>query len=221
MIKGFNEEDAGAHGIDAVILDLGGVIVPLDYGRTYRLFQERFEGVSSDTFCGGRSQDDVFNRYETGQMDSEEFRLSFRDPAGAPADPDWFTAAWNAMILSLPLERVEWLRRLRERTRLFLYSNINAIHYEHLNRLYSNLAPGLFSDLFERAYFSHLFGLRKPDPAGFQRIILENGLKPSQTLFVDDGLHHVEGARLTGLRGEHLKPDETIEQLLRRMGLME
>ena len=125
------------------------------------------------------------------------------------------------MILSLPPERIGWLRRLGGRTRLFLYSNINAIHYEYLNHLYGALAQGSFSDLFEKAYYSHLFGIRKPDPGGFLRIIAENGLTPSRTLFVDDGLHHIEGARTAGLRGEHLMPPETVEQLIRRMGVMD
>ena len=212
---------SGKVGIDAVILNLGGVIVPLDYGRTFRRFASRFEGISPETFCGGRLQEEVFNLYETGKVDSEEFRLSFRDREGNPADPEWFTEAWNAMILSLPPERIEWLRRLGGRTRLFLYSNINAIHYECLNRLYASFAPGTFSELFEKAYYSHLFGFRKPDPQGFQRILVENGLEPARTLFVDDGLHHVEGARLSGIRAEHLEPHETIEQLIRRLGVME
>ncbi len=220
MIKDFNDGISHDVGIDAVILDLGGVIVPLDYSRTQRLFAERFVGVSSETFCGGKFQDEVFNRYETGGMDSEDFRMSFRDRFGHPADSVWFRDAWNSMILSLPPERIEWLRRLRSRTRLFLYSNINAIHFDYLNRLYSELAPGCFSDLFEKAYFSHIFGTRKPDPVGFLTIIQENGLMPSRTLFVDDGLHHVEGARVAGLRGEHLKPPETIEELIRRIGVM-
>jgi FMN phosphatase YigB (HAD superfamily) len=206
---------------DAIILDLGGVIVPLDYGLTQRLFEERFVGISSETFCGGRNQDKVFNLFETGEMDAEEFRLAFRDRAGNPADPVWFRDAWNAMILSLPPERVEWLRRLGDRTRLFLYSNINALHFDYLNHLYEGLAQGSFSDLFEKAYYSHLFGMRKPHPEGFRRIIAENGLTSSRTLFVDDGLHHVEGARTAGLRAEHLKSPEKIEQLIRRIGVME
>ena len=221
MIEDFKEGSSFKPGIDAVILDLGGVIVPLDYERTRRLFAGRFAGISSETFCGGRSQDEVFNRYETGRIDSEEFRSAFRDASGNPADAVWFRDAWNAMILSLPPERIGWLRRLGGRTRLFLYSNINAIHLECLNRLYSDLAPGAFSDLFEKAYYSHLFGTRKPDPDGFLKIILENGLEPSRTLFVDDGLHHVEGARSAGLRAEHLKPSETVEELIRRIGLMD
>ncbi len=207
--------------IEAVILDLGGVIVPLDYGRTYSLFAGRFEGVSVETFCGGRTQDEVYNRFEVGSIDSEGFRLAFRDRSGVAADPVWFRDAWNAMILGLPPERIEWLKRLSGRTRLFLYSNINAIHYEHLNHLYASFATGSFSDLFEKAYFSHLFGFRKPDPTGFRRIMEENGLDPSSTLFVDDGLHHVESARSMGIRSECLVAPETIEQLMVRLGLMD
>ena len=86
------------------------------------------------------------------------------------------------------------MKELKSRYRLFLFSNTNAIHYEKFSEIYRKLFAGELEDLFEKAYFSHALGHRKPDTSGFELIIRENGLDPKQTLFVDDALINVEGA---------------------------
>ncbi len=55
--------------------------------------------------------------------------------------------------------------------------------------------------------------LRKPDKSSFEYIIRENQLDPSTTLFVDDALVNIEGARAAGLVGHHLVPGTTILDL--------
>jgi putative hydrolase of the HAD superfamily len=59
--------------------------------------------------------------------------------------------------------------------------------------------PGL-EPLFEKVYFSHTMGLRKPNVASFLQIINENGLIPEETLFLDDTAGHLEGAKAAGLK---------------------
>ena len=73
---------------------------------------------------------------------------------------------------------------------------------------------GELEDLFEKAYFSHSMGHRKPDTSGFELIIRENGLDPKQTLFVDDAFINVEGAIKTGLKGLYLPPGFFITDIL-------
>ncbi|HEY4967860.1 MAG TPA: HAD-IA family hydrolase, partial [Puia sp.] len=68
--------------------------------------------------------------------------------------------------------------------------------------------------LFEKAYYSHSLGQRKPDTAGFEQIIKENGLDPKHTLFVDDALMNVEGAIRAGLKGLYLPPGIFITDIL-------
>ncbi len=48
----------------------------------------------------------------------------------------------------------------------------------------------------------------------FLRVIEENGLDPGATLFIDDTLQHIEGAARLGIRTHHLKPGESLENIL-------
>ena len=114
--------------------------------------------------------------------------------------------AWNALLLRFPPERIELLRSLKSKYRLFLFSNTNAIHYDKFSEIFRRAFGSSLEDLFEKAYYSHSLGHRKPDRTGFDLIIQENGLDLKQTLFVDDALINVEGAIKAGLKGLYLPP---------------
>ena len=86
--------------------------------------------------------------------------------------------AWNALLLDFPQERIELLRNLKEKYRLFLLSNTNLIHYRKFQQQIYLQTGGYLEDLFEKTYYSHTVGLSKPDVAIFQLVINENKLEP-------------------------------------------
>ena len=69
-------------------------------------------------------------------------------------------------------------------------------------------------ELFEKRWFSHQIGLDKPDPEIFRHVLNDGGLKPEETLFIDDTLVHVEAARSVGINAWHLHPGTDICELL-------
>lgn len=118
------------------------------------------------------------------------------------------------MLLDLPEERLALLKQLKKEYRIFLFSNTNAIHLEAISNICQK--HHAFSNLdhyFEKAYYSHLFGQRKPNPKAFQTILQENQLIANQTLFIDDSLQHVTGAKAIGLQTIYLEKDKTILDL--------
>ena len=161
-----------------------------------------------------------FSDHEAGRISDEEFlkeikKLLTGENSGAAeiSDQDVIDA-WNALLLEFPPERIALLKELKSRYRLFLFSNTNAIHYNKFRQIYHNSFSGELEDLFEKAYFSHSLGHRKPDAGGFELIIKENGLDPKQTLFVDDAFINVEGALKAGLKGLYLPPGFFITDIL-------
>ena len=65
-------------------------------------------------------------------------------------------------------------------------------------------------------YYSCAIGLRKPELEIFQRVINDNGLKPSETLYIDDSIQHVEGAARVGLISVQYNPSESLEGFIQR-----
>ena len=68
--------------------------------------------------------------------------------------------------------------------------------------------------VFERAYFSCELKMRKPDPAIFKYIIEKHNLNPSETLFVDDCLKHIDSAKSVGLQTCFMPAENDISELI-------
>ncbi len=108
----------------------------------------------------------------------------------------------------------DFLRDLGRKYRIFLFSNTNGIHLDAFTKLYhTNFNGGSLDDLFEKAYYSHRMGLRKPDLESFRYIINDCNLVAAETIFIDDAEVNVKGAIEAGLKGYHLKNGEAIRDI--------
>jgi putative hydrolase of the HAD superfamily len=65
---------------------------------------------------------------------------------------------------------------------------------------------------FERIYYSHLVGKRKPNSDIFEQVLNENTLKPEETLFIDDSPQHLETAKKLGIKTYLMTYPDTIQQ---------
>lgn len=201
--------------INSIIFDLGGVIVNLDYGLTIQAFSE-LAGYDITQEYSQQSQADVFSLFEVGSITVAEFRQGLRRLLRFEASDDAIDHAWSALILDFPPERVELVRQIGQQRRIFLLSNINELHLETSDRKFTEAMGtdiGTLADQFERAYYSHLVGDRKPNTSIFQRVIDENQLDPAKTLFLDDTDHNLVGAAQVGLQTAHVTQKNPIESL--------
>ena len=201
--------------IDNIIFDLGGVIVDLDYGLTIRALSA-LAGHDISQQYSQQSQADIFSKFEVGAITAAEFRQGLAQLFGFEASDDAIDQAWSALILDFPPERVELIRQVGQRKRIFLLSNINELHLATSDRKFAEAMDtniGTLADQFERAYYSHFVRYRKPNVSIFQRVIDENQLDPTKTLFLDDTAHNLVGAQQVGLRTIHVNQTHPIERL--------
>lgn len=199
------------NGIKNIIFDLGGVIINLDNRRTEEAFTALGVKNFRDYFGHGFAAS-FFRDYEVGKISDQEFIESIRRLAGLSQVPDQaIIDSWNALLLDFPAERILLLKELRKTYRLFLFSNTNALHLAALREIWAgSFGGGSLDDHFEKTYYSHLMGMRKPNPEPFGLILKENDLNGEETLFVDDAIVNVEGAEQAGLKGLFLRPGITL-----------
>jgi HAD superfamily hydrolase (TIGR01509 family) len=196
-----------------IIFDLGGVIMDIDVKQTLHAFTKL--GIKNvENYFGHGFAASFFSDHEAGRLSDEDFLKEIKKLITGEASDEDVINAWNALLLRFPPERINLLKELKSRYRIFLFSNTNAIHYDKFSEIYRDTFSGELEDLFEKAYFSHSLGHRKPDPTGFELIIEENKLDPKKTLFVDDAFINVEGAIKTGLKGLYLPPGFYITDIL-------
>ncbi|MCC6288054.1 MAG: HAD family phosphatase [Chitinophagaceae bacterium] len=196
--------------VDNIIFDLGGVLLTLNMPAAEQKFMALGVKNYNELFRSGNVSS-FFKDYEVGAIDNAAFLNSLRALSGLPLSDDELTDAWNAMLGVFPKERIDLLHKLKSKYRLFLFSNTNAIHRDKFYKIYSDSFNNAnFDDHFEKAYYSQVLGMRKPDVESYKYIIGEQGLNASRTLFIDDSALNIEGAKAAGLQSVHITPGTTI-----------
>jgi len=207
--------------IKNIIFDYGNVIFNIDFTRVQAAWKKL--GIdNTDEFYGHRQQDPVFNLLERGEISDPVFRDCIRELTNKPDLTDeQINNAWNAIFVGIPEGNHELLLKLKTKYRTFLLSNINSIHYDYVHD-YLKKEFGVESNdqFFEKVYYSHLTGKRKPEAAIFEQVLHENNLNPAETLFIDDSPQHLETAKKLGLQTYLMTAPDTIQQFFERGGIV-
>ena len=199
--------------IKNIIFDLGGVLLNLDFNRTYDALRNLGIDKPEEIIRLGHGSV-ILRAHESGKITDEEFVQSLKKLSPVPVNDSDIINAWNMLLLDFPKDRIEWLRGLKKKYRLFLFSNTNGIHVAHFRKMYSDAyGNAVFDDHFEKAYYSHIAGLIKPDLEAFHLVVRENNLAPEETLFIDDTLANVEAARQAGLKALQVVAGTTVLDL--------
>lgn len=194
---------------EAIIFDLGGVLINLDYQLTIDAFK-KLGGTEFDLTYSQAAQNSVFDDYETGKISTQHFINKLKDSLPASITPNQIVAAWNAMILNFPLEKIALLEKLSNQKRIFLLSNTNDIHIQKVAREFTKVSDKKLNDYFEKVYLSHEIHQRKPYQETFEFVCKDAGIDPLKTLFIDDSEQHILGAQQIGLSTLHLTPDKNL-----------
>ncbi len=199
-------------GIKHIIFDLGGVLINIDYQLTENAFMEA--GIENfPELYSQLKQSDLFDKWEMGKLSREEFVIALQKISEIPITETQIVNAWNAMLLDFPVRRLQILQQLRLYYDLFLLSNTNEVHEEGFNKILmeSHGIPNI-GVFFDKVYFSHRLGMRKPMREIFDRVLDDNNLKPEHTLFIDDSPQHIAAAKALGIQTIYLDKGMTIEK---------
>ena len=184
--------------IKNLIFDLGGVIINLDVSLSFQQFA-KLGDISLEQMNRMAERDPLFNNYEKGLITSELFRKGICELLERDITDDKIDAAWNAMLLDIPLERLKFLEQLKPHYRMFVLSNTNEIHITALNIIMENVyGVTRYHSLFENIYYSHLVNMRKPEAEIYDFVLQENNMKATETLYMEDNHDNIESSQKLG-----------------------
>lgn len=199
--------------IKNIIFDLGGVLLDIDFSAT----QKAFENLGVENFHSFYTQhhvDDLFEKLEMGAISPDVFYEQLRVKTKLPLSDAEIMKAWNAMLLNFSEAKMNWLYNISKSYNLYLFSNTNKIHHDYFYSLFkSNFNGKELDSYFIKAWYSHEMGIRKPHATAFSTILKAERLHPSETLFIDDTIGNIEGAKEAGLHTFHLKAPKTLLDL--------
>jgi FMN phosphatase YigB (HAD superfamily) len=177
--------------INAIIFDMGDVFLNKDKdAKVAALEKIGITGWNDDL-------EKLEKKLETGKINEQQYLEGIR-PFTNGASLEAIKDAWNAGITDFPLYRLEFLQKLAANYRLFLLSNTDPIHIEKFEL---EAGPSFYSDFyqcFEKIYFSHEIGVRKPDAEAFNHVINKHDIQPKRTLVVDDKKFNTDAAEALG-----------------------
>ncbi len=186
--------------INTIIFDFGDVFIDKDKSAKESALKQL--GLANwDT-----ELEKLEKKLETGKIDEEKFLKSLQKHI--PASAEDIKEAWNSEIGNFPLYRLEFLQKLTQDYRLFLLSNTDPIHLEKFE---NDAGASFYSDFyqcFERVYFSHEIGYRKPDEEAYSYLINKYEIQPKRTLFVDDKKFNTDVAETLGFHTWNIEVDK-------------
>lgn len=143
-------------------------------------------------------------QFEVGAISEADFLHGFHAQLPHQEIAD-IRAGWNSILGEFPQYRLDFLQTLKGKYRLFLLSNTDVIHIAHFRKTVGESFYNTFYQSFEKVYFSFEIHLRKPDLACYEFVINDAQINPAESLFVDDKLENIEGAKMAGLHTWHLQ----------------
>lgn len=172
--------------IDSIVFDLGGVVIGRDYDRYGHEIAE-FSFLQGD-----RPFPEYWKLYDSGRCSREEVVAAISaettlTPAQADAKLDRLMELFNEFH-----DTAELIAQLSAKGyKLYVLSNMPADFYAYVSRF------DVFR-YFDGQIISSAEKIMKPDPRFFGLLTERFGLKPENTLFVDDKPTNTEAARRLG-----------------------
>jgi len=200
-------------GIQAVIFDLGRVIVPFDFERGYRQLSSR-SLLSTEEIRDRIRATGLVQQFETGLIEPAPFVAGIGEALGIAMSVEDFSVIWNSIFLQETLIPEEMLTGLKRQYRLLLLSNTNALHFAGLEANYPLLQH------FHHHVLSYRVQVMKPDPEIYRKAAELAGCKAGECLFIDDLEENVAGAQRAGMQAVLFRSREELEGDFTRLGVV-
>jgi putative hydrolase of the HAD superfamily len=200
-------------GADALLFDLGGVVIRIDFDRAIA----RWAALAScdEALLRQRFSHDLpYQRHERGEIGAAEYFAALRLSLGIDLDDRQLIDGWNAIFIEEMPGISGLLARAAQRLPLYAFTNTNPVH----EACWAQHFAGVLGH-FAKIFTSSAIGLRKPEAAAFAFVVGEIGVPAGRVLFFDDALENIEGARSCGLQAVHVTSDGDVAKTLAAMGL--
>ena len=190
--------------IEAVVFDLGNVLVDFDFSPFFQFLKDHNITASSEAefheACGTEG-------LKTGMLDPSEFLENIQRILKRPVTTAEIQEKFQNIFTPVQT-MLEFASKIRESRPVYVLSDTNEIHW---NYICTRFQVDKYIDGF---LGSHQAGVLKPSPEIFTKAEQHFNITPDFTIFIDDLLENVEGARKAGwIAIQHLSAVDTIRTL--------
>ncbi|MBM3793588.1 MAG: HAD family phosphatase [Acidobacteria bacterium] len=201
--------------IKALIFDLGGVIVPIDFTQVYLRF-EAHSGLTREEIRARLTDANLVMEFECGRLTETEFRGELNRRLGIALTHAEYQDSWNALFDPAATAGIlpeRFIADLAARYPVLALSNNNETHFNWVGPRYRHL------NHMRHVILSHRFGQAKPGREIYDEAVRLAGCAPGECFFTDDGPAYVDAARAAGLDAELFTGEAALREHLSRRGI--
>jgi len=198
---------------NAVVFDLGKVLVDFDYGIASRRIAARGK-MSAAEVRKFIDHSPLLFRFETGQIGKEQFFAEVRAATGYHGSMEEFCRFFADIFT--PIEPMVKLHgELRRRgVPTYIFSNTNELAVGHIRQSFS-----FFSD-FNGYILSYEHGAMKPDARLYEVVEQKTQLRGAEIFYLDDRPENVATGTARGWRAVVHQTAEQPREMVGRNGLL-
>ncbi len=207
--------------IKNILFDLGGVIVDLDSSYCIDVFR-RLNMPEIAELINPYHPAGMIGELEHGDITFHEACDKMRAVSGREKVTDEQIAeAYNEFLRGIKPWKLRALDDLRRRgIKTYALSNNNPMSMQTVRRMFT--ADGkTMEDYFDGIYLSYELRILKPSQEIYLRAIELSGMRPEETLFIDDSEVNVNVARDLGFLVYMPRPDEDFSHLFSSLDILD
>lgn len=197
---------------EAVIFDLGRVLVGIDIDRYMRIFGNGDTAADTAALKSIMSDELVVN-FDTGRITPNQFYDAIREKTGINIPYDEFVAGYCDIFTPMPgIERL--FGEIKAKLPVGLLSDTDPLHFASICERFKYVAE------IENPSLSFNIGAMKPDPVMYQTAAKNVNIDIDKCLFIDDLQRNVDGAIRAGMQAILFEGVENLRQQLVYRGLL-
>lgn len=178
--------------IKGIIFDIGGVIIHYPAEAYYKQLSNKFN-IPLSTIAA--ATDPVRHELELGRINLHEMLRKVSASLNIKIVDSEFIKSFKDFART-DHEMVRLIKNLSGNYNVYLLTNISKAGFAMCDKeLRQNGCR------FDGKFASCYLHMRKPDPRIYHHVLRETGLKPQETIFIDDKKKNIEAASAIGMNG--------------------
>jgi len=200
--------------IKAIIFDLGNVLIDFDHSIAAKRISKHTNKTPLEIY-NFFFDSPMTALFEEGKISSEDFYSEVKKSLGLKISYKEFLPIWNEIFFISGKNKAaqEVAKSLSKKYKTAVLSNINWLHYEHINKNYP------FISIFHHVFLSCEIKSKKPDPGIYKTALKILQSRPEETFYTDDRADLIEESSKLGIKSFIFKSAEKLKNDLVSCGI--
>jgi len=194
-----------------IVFDLGNTLIRFDHNISAKKIANLCR-LDSKKIYDAFFDSGLTRAFEKGAISPREFYRQATALLGVKLPFKDFVDIWNDIFWE-DEEACELARELKKSYRLFLLSNVNRLHFEHIQKKFDIIK------IFDEVILSFLVGAIKPDRAIFEDVIRRAGGDRKKILYIDDREDLIKEAQSMGIDSIRFEGADKLKEALIEKGV--